>query len=371
MQKNSEEMPELDDSVTPNPTTCVQREDVLTHEKLTMEVLHVNQNISFSHNSFLIFGFPQITESRTLLLIPFLSIYIVILLANSLLTYRIWVEKTLQSLMYKLISILFMANLSCTSTSIPPFLLSLAFGQYWISLPGCLVQMFFIYFTIVFESSVVLLMALDRYVAICRPLHYHSIITTRLLVQLVLLSLLRSVITVSPIVIPISKVNFCGSNIIQGFACENMVVLNLGCGDISKLHIIGLVVRILIFILDGSLIFFSYVAILRTTSKIVKGDSLKKTLHTCSTHIIVAMLIYSCGFASSIVYRMGNLIPMNIQNLTSALYFLFPATMNPFIYGLRMTEIRVCLVKAYGRNKMKGKPVAPIRRYPLVYDFRP
>ncbi|XP_077155425.1 olfactory receptor 52Z1P-like [Ranitomeya variabilis] len=328
-----------------------------------MDVHHQNQSRSFfSHTEFLILGFSDLSEHRSLLIVPFLFVYMVILAGNCLILFRIWVEKTLHSPMYTLISVLFAVNVSCTTAIMPPFLLSLAASVFQISLGGCLVQMFFIYLTVILESAVVVFMALDRYVAICKPLRYHNIMTTRFLLQLLAIGLLRSALLVCPIVISVSKVQFCGSNIIRSFACENMVLLNLGCGDVSKVHITGLAVRIYVSGFDGILILISYLNILRTAMRIIRGPALNKALHTCSTHLIVAMLIYTSGFLSSIAYRIGDAIPVNMQNLISAIYFLFPAMVNPIIYGLRVKEIRNCLMKIYMRKKLDIKKLAKGKR---------
>ncbi|XP_075118590.1 olfactory receptor 52E8-like [Leptodactylus fuscus] len=329
-----------------------------------------NQNTSFSsHTEFLILGFPDFLEHRSLLIVPFLIVYMAILMGNCLIMSRIWVEKTLQSPMYTLISVLFAVNVSCTTAIMPPFLLSLVFSLFHISLGGCLVQMFFIYLSVVLESSVVVFMALDRYVAICRPLRYHDIMTARLLLLIMVVGLLRGVLLVCPIVISVSKVRFCGSNIIQSFACENMALLNLGCGDISKGHITGLFVRIFVSVFDGSLILISYLDILRTAMKIIRGPSLNKALHTCGTHLMVVMLIYTCGFLSSIVYRISNSIPVNLQNVISAIYFFFPAMVNPIIYGFRVKEIRICLENIYGKRKRKIKKLT--QRFFLLDEVSP
>ncbi|KAG9468299.1 hypothetical protein GDO78_023023 [Eleutherodactylus coqui] len=322
-----------------------------------MAVYHLDRSTNFSHTMFLILGFPDLFDHRSLLIAPFLLVYVVILLANCLIMSRIWVEKALQSPMYMLISALFTVNVSCTTAIMPPFLISLATSVFRISLGSCLVQMFFIYLTVILESSVVVLMALDRYVAICKPLRYHDIMTTQFLLLLMMVCLLRGVLLVCPIVILVSKVQFCGSNIIRSFACENMVLLNLGCGDISKEQITGLYVRIFVSVCDGSLILISYMNILNTAMKIIRGPALNKALNTCSTHLIVAMLIYTCGFLSSIVYRIGDAIQINMQNLTSAIYFFFPAMVNPIIYGLRVKEIRICLLKVYGKRKVNIKGI--------------
>ncbi|KAM4697317.1 olfactory receptor 52D1-like [Discoglossus pictus] len=310
-----------------------------------METMNSNQSSSFSYTVFILYGFPGFSNSRQLLVLPFLSIYIIILTGNSIIVYKIWVERSLQSPMYFLISLLFIINISCTTAVMPKWIVGLAFGLNQIDLGGCLVQMFVIYLTVISESSVVLIMALDRYIAICNPLRYHDIMTNHLLLKLNVISLVRCVILVSPIIISVSRVQFCKSNIILNFACENMSLLNLGCGDISKTHIIGLVVRILVTTSDGSIFLVSYLKILSTAIHIATGKSRHKALHTCGTHMIVAMLIYFCGFLSSMIYRASASVSLDTQNLISAIYFLFPAAVNPVIYGLRVKEIRICLWK--------------------------
>ncbi|CAH2322860.1 olfactory receptor 52Z1-like [Pelobates cultripes] len=301
---------------------------------------NMSPNTSFSYTEFLLLGFPEIYEFRHLLVIPFLLIYIVTLLGNSLVSYAIWVDNTLHSPMYVLISTLLVSNISYTTTVMPKFLLSIAFQLNQITLSGCLNQMFFIYAVGICESNILLLMALDRYVAICKPLRYHNIVTNRLLVQLFIIGLFRSTFLGLLLVFFASTIEFCRSNIILNFSCENMSVLSLGCGDISKIQLVGLVVRIIIVFPDGSLVLVSYLSILYTLMKSNVGQSWGKAWKTCSTHLIVTMLTHSCGLVSSIIYRVNNSLSLNGQNLVSLVNFLIPATMDPVIYGFRMTEIK-------------------------------
>ncbi|OCT93445.1 olfactory receptor 51E2 [Xenopus laevis] len=304
-----------------------------------------NINGSFSHTEFILFGFPGISQSRHWLFIPFFFIYLEILMGNLMIIYQILVERSLHLPMYSLICLLFAVNISCTTAIVPNMLLGLVFGLNDISLGSCLFQMFFIYTALILESTMLVIMALDRYLAICRPLRYHNIMNNCLVGQLFLIGLVQSSLFSAPIIIVASQVHFCRSNIIWHFACENMVLLNLGCGDISKIQLLGLMVRILVIAMDISLLLVSYLYIFHSTMKIARGKSLHKTLHTCSTHLIVVVLNYSCGLSSAILYRLS--ISVDVQNLFSAIYYLFPATVHPFIYGYRMKEIRTCLVKSW------------------------
>ncbi|KAM5126104.1 olfactory receptor 52K1-like [Mantella aurantiaca] len=311
-----------------------------------MECLSHNHTIIY-YTEFVLFGFPGIIRSRKLLIIPFLFIYVTILTGNILIIYQIFIEPKLHSPMYFFISLLFAANISCTTTVLPKFLLGLSLDMNLISRVGCLVQMFFIYFFGVIESGVILMMALDRFIAICRPLRYNDIMTKGLVVQLVLLGIAQGLLLILPIIILASKVHLCRSNIILNFVCENMGLLSLACDDISKVHVVGLMTKIFGTLLNFGLLVVSYSCILYTTMKIIVGKARLKALHTCITHLAVAMLIYICSLITSIVYRMRTHISYDTKNLFNAIYLMLPAFANPFIYGVGVKEIRQSLAKTW------------------------
>ncbi|KAE8628232.1 hypothetical protein XENTR_v10007411 [Xenopus tropicalis] len=309
-----------------------------------------NQSFIFSYTDFTLLGFPGISRWRPLLAIPFFSVYLVILSGNSLLICLICIKKTLHSPMYLLISVLFAINITSITITLPKFLLDLLFHLNQISLTGCLLQMFFIYFMMTCESAVTVLMSLDRYVAICRPLRYHNIMTKSLLAWLIVIIIIRNCILICWVLLLISVVQFCRSNIILNFTCENMALLSLGCGDTTKPQIAGLIVRIIVTVTDGSLLLISYSTILYTAMKTATGKSRHKALNTCGTHLLVAGVVYVCGVPSSVVWNMETTLLADLKNLFTALYLIIPAAIDPLIYGLRVSEIRKSLVE-YWREK--------------------
>ncbi|KAG9468301.1 hypothetical protein GDO78_023025 [Eleutherodactylus coqui] len=311
-----------------------------------MEDWSNHSRIHFSHTEFVLHGFPGIIH-RKLLIIPFLTVYILLLMGNFTIVHRIHAEKSLQSPMYYLISILLLASIACTTSITPKFLLGLSFGLDRISRAGCFIQMFSIYSITTFESGIMLSMALDRYVAVYRPLRYNDIMTKRTLVLLTCVSWVRSAFLVSPVVILTFSAQFCRSNVILSFVCENMGLLSLACGDITRQKMVGLAVRSVITLGDFSLLVLSYSTILYTAMKIATSKNRNKALNTCGTHLLVAMLIYLCTIISSIIYRMRRSMSIDILNLVSATYLMVPATVNPVIYGLRVKEIRKCLRKSW------------------------
>ncbi|KAM9321045.1 olfactory receptor 52B6-like [Gastrophryne carolinensis] len=303
----------------------------------------------FTYTEFVLFGFSGI-RNRRLLLIPFTFIYVTIVSGNVVIIHRIYVESSLHSPMYVFMSLLFAANVACTTSFLPKFLLGLSFDMNHITLGGCLTQMFFMYFLGALESACMLMMALDRFLAICRPLRYNNIMTKRLIVNLVLLGIARSMLLVTPVVVLTSRYHFCRSNIIWNFVCENMGLLSLTCEDISKVQVVGLISKFCGTLGDFFLLLISYSSILYTTMKIIVGKARNKALHTCLTHVVVAMLIYMCSLLASIVYRMRTRVSHDVQNLFNAVYLMGPASLNPFIYGAGMKEIRSCLAKAWKKK---------------------
>ncbi|XP_069828834.1 olfactory receptor 52K1-like [Dendropsophus ebraccatus] len=309
--------------------------------------------LHYSHRDFILLGFPGIHESRHLLFIPFSLVYLVILVINGMIIHTVWVKSALHAPMYVLISLMSAVNTLSTTTIVPKMLLGFLFHQNHISLVGCLIQMFFIYCTTLLDCNVLLMMALDRYIAICRPLHYSKIMSKHNVILLTIASLVRSVFTVSPVIYLASRVHFCKSNVINHFACEHMALLGLACSNITKNKLVGLSLRVFSLIIDMSFLSISYGSILRVALTISSGAARHKSLHTCGTHILVILIVYFFRLSSSMVYRVSRSVSQDIHNLLTAIYLLVPALINPLIYGLRTKEIRMRILKVSGRINIR------------------
>ncbi|XP_071989386.1 olfactory receptor 52E8-like [Engystomops pustulosus] len=306
----------------------------------------LNNSLVHYYQDFILLGFPGFHESRRLLFIPFFLVYLVILFANSVIIHVVRTESSLHAPMYVLISLLSAVNICSTTTIIPQMLLGLLLHQIHISLVGCLIQMFFIYFHVLMDCNILLMMALDRYIAICKPLRYSNIMTRKNLILLFMASLARSVLFTSPVIYLASRVQFCKSNVLHHFACEHMALLSLACGNISKNKLVGLTLRVLSLLFDISFLSISYTCIMRAAFTI-SGATRQKTLHTCGTHILVILIVFFFRLTSSIVYRVSRTASQDTHNLITAIYLLIPALINPLIYGLRTTEIRHRILKLF------------------------
>uniref|UniRef100_A0A8C7E378 Olfactory receptor n=1 Tax=Naja naja TaxID=35670 RepID=A0A8C7E378_NAJNA len=299
-----------------------------------------NSTANVSYVEFTLVPFPGLPELRPFLALPFFCLFLLIVTTNSIVIYTVKTEESLHSPMCLLIALLLTVNLFGTFAILPRMLFSLVLPASHISLTECLVQMFFLYFTILLDCNVLLMMALDRFLAICRPLRYTELMTIKLLIHLTFLSLLRALCTVGPVVALASRVRFCRSNVINHFACEHMAVMRLSCSDISVNKRVGIALRSFEFILDLSLLVASYSQIVHTALKINSGNVRHKVFHTCGTHWIVIAISYSSRLSSSVVFRLAKSASQDVHNLISATYLLFPWTVHPLIYGLRTKEIK-------------------------------
>lgn len=318
-----------------------------------------NGSSDVSYTSFLLLSFPGLQVSRILLLLPFLSLYLVIISANALVIHTVVAQRSLHQPMYLLIALLLAVNICAATTVVPTMLFSFSTCFNRISLTRCLVQMFCIYFLIAFDCNILLVMALDRYVAICYPLRYPEIVTSQLLVGLVGVAAARSAGIVAPVVGLASGVRFCRSDVIHHFACEHMALMKLSCGDISLNKTVGLTIRIFNRVLDMLLLGASYSRIIHAAFRIASGRARSKALNTCGSHLLVIFTVYSSTMASSIVYRVARTASQDVHNLLSAFYLLLPCLVNPVVYGARTKEIRQHLAILFQRAQLQAPTEKP------------
>ncbi|XP_034509027.1 olfactory receptor 4A47-like [Ailuropoda melanoleuca] len=294
---------------------------------------------------FVLLGLTQDPKEQKVLFVMFLLFYILTVVGNLLIVVTVTVSKTLGSPMY-----LFLANLSFMdvtySSCICPRLIShLLFGKNTISFQSCMTQLFTEHFFGGSEVFLLLVMAYDRYVAICKPLHYLVIMRQWVCVVLLVVSwvggFLHSVIQVSTIY----GLPFCGPNVIDHFICEMYPLLKLVCTDT---YIIGLLV-----LANGGMIctivfvflLISYGVILYSL-KNLSPEGRRKALQTCGSHITVVVFFFvPCIF---MYVRPAKTFP--IDKSLSVFFTVVTPMLNPLIYTLRNSEMTNAMKKLWMRN---------------------
>ncbi|XP_001519299.3 putative olfactory receptor 52P1 [Ornithorhynchus anatinus] len=296
---------------------------------------------------FILKGIPSLEDLYLWLSLPFSFMFAAILLGNSAILFLLAMESALDKLMYHLLALLLLADLVSTLAMMPQVLGLLLFGVQDISLDACLLQMLFIHGISLVHSAVVVAMVFDRYVAICDPLQYTTVLTGSLVCHLGLVALARGVGLVLPIPLLLRQLTFCRTVIAHTY-CDHMAMVKMACGHTGPNRIYGLFMVILVVGLDCLLMGASYALILRALLQLASCGARLRALSTCSAQLSVVLITWGPALFSAIMYRFGCSIPVYSHVLLANFYLLIPSLFNPVIFGVRTKEIRDIVTKHLG-----------------------
>ncbi|XP_067166438.1 olfactory receptor 14A16-like, partial [Apteryx mantelli] len=292
-------------------------------------------------NEFLLQAFADTRQLQLLYFWLFLGIYLTALLGNGLIITAIACDHRLHTPMYFFLLNLSLLDLGTISTTVPKSMANSLSSTRAISYWGCAAQVFHFTFLIATEYSVLTVMAYDRYVAICKPLHYGTIMSSRTCVKMAaaawvsgfLYGLLHTANTFS---IPL-----CQGNVVEQFFCEIPQLLKLSCSD-SYLREFGLIV-ISICLFLGCFIFIvlSYVQIFTIVLRIPSEQGRHKAFSMCLPHLAVVSLFISTGLFACL--KPSSLSSPLLDLVVSVLYAVVPPTVNPLIYSMRNKELKDAL----------------------------
>ncbi|XP_075830793.1 olfactory receptor OR51C1-like [Microtus pennsylvanicus] len=303
------------------------------------------QNTSSSSIIFLLTGVPELEAYHTWISIPFCFLYTTALSGNSLILFTIITQPSLHEPMYYFLSMLSTADLGLSVSTLATMLGIFWFNAREISFNACLSQMFFIKFFTVMESSVLLAMAFDRYVAISNPLKYATVLTDFRIAQIGVAIVIRGTVMLTPMVALLKRLTFCSSHVLHHSYCFHPDVMKLSCTDTRVNSVVGLTAMISTVGVDSVLILLSYVLIIRTVLSIASPEERKKAFSTCISHIGVVALFYIPLISLSFVHRFAKRAPPYVHTMIANTYLLIPPVMNPIIYSVRTKQIRKALIK--------------------------
>ncbi|XP_069827954.1 olfactory receptor 52P1-like [Dendropsophus ebraccatus] len=306
-------------------------------------------NLSLTSHFFLA-GVPGLEDVHGWIALPVSFMYFVSLLANLCVLFFVKTEPSLHQPMYLFLSMLLLADLVQSNSTVPKMLLIFWFNDREISFEGCLVQMFFVHSFSFMNSSVLLAMAFDRYVAVCHPLRYVTILTTPVIMKIGVLVAMRGILFVFPYPFLVKRLPFCQSHIIEQTYCEHMAVAKLSCADI-RINVLYGLISVLSVGVDSVFIAASYTEIVRAVLRLPSREARYKVGNTCVTHICVILVGYISALFSIVSQRFGEHLGLSIRIILSNLYLLFPPMVNPIIYGISTKEIQKNVRKFFSLRK--------------------
>ncbi|XP_001371183.3 olfactory receptor 142 [Monodelphis domestica] len=280
-------------------------------------------------------GLFQDQEAQKGCFVVFLPMYIATMLGNGLIILTVNTSKSLNSPMYFFLSHLSLIEICYSSTVVPKLISGLIAENNTISLNGCITQIFFFHFFGVAEILLLTVMAYDRYVAICKPLHYMTIMS-RPVCRVLVFSCWMAGIFHSVIQILITvQLPFCGPNVIDHYFCDLHPLFKLACTDTFVEGIIVFANSGLITLFFFLLLIFSYVVIL-VHLRNQSAEGRRKALSTCGSHITVVLLFFVP--ATFLYLRPSSTYAED--KLLSVFYTVLTPMLNPVIYTLRNTEVK-------------------------------
>ncbi|XP_064145557.1 olfactory receptor 52N5-like [Loxodonta africana] len=312
----------------------------------------ISNNSYVAPESFILNGIPGLEKVHKWISLPLCAMYIISLVGNLGLVYLIRSEESLHHPMYCFLAMLSLIDFFTCTTTLPNALCIFWFNLKEINFNGCLVQMFFVHGFTGVESGVLMLMALDRYVAICYPLRYVNIFTNPVIAKAGLATFLRGVMLMIPFPFLVKRLPFCQSNIISHTYCDHMSVVKLSCASIKVNVIYGLMVALLIGVFDICCISVSYTMILRAVVSLSSAEARQKAFSTCTAHISAIIITYVPAFFTFFTHRFGgHTVPPSLHIIVANLYLLLPPTLNPIVYGLKTKQNRDSVIHLFHGKK--------------------
>ncbi|KAE8578457.1 hypothetical protein XENTR_v10023564 [Xenopus tropicalis] len=300
----------------------------------------------------LLAGLSDLPHIQLPLFLVFLLIYLITLTGNLLILLLIFTDSHLHTPMYFFLGTLACLDMSCSSVTVPRMLFDLLRDSRFISVPACITQVYFFFFFTVSEVSVLAVMSYDRYIAICRPLHYMQIMSWKVCVQFVSGVLVFSAAYSSVHTLFLAKLTFCRSEALQSFFCDLPQLLEASCSDTFINVLLIFVLGIMFGLGILTVTFFPYIAILTTILKISSKTTRSKAFSTCSSHITVVSIFYTTicfnYFRSSANGHFAE------DKVSSVFYTILTPFLNPLIYSLRNQELKISLRKTLQTLQIKN-----------------
>ncbi|XP_040273818.1 olfactory receptor 1009-like [Bufo bufo] len=298
-------------------------------------------------------GFPGLYNYKTLLFIVFFLTYTFILVGNLLIILLVMTFDHLKTPMFFFLKHLSTADILLTTSVVPMMLDIILFEGDILPFWGCIMQLYSFGIFGFFQCILIAVMSFDRYLAICHPLRYFSLMSPDLCLQLVIGSWFLVFVLTSSEVTVVIQFNFCGLNYIDHFFCDFGPVVELATSDISILMLQDFVISIFMIFFPFYFILITYFSIFITIIKMLSTYGRRKAFSTCSSHLTTVCVYY--GTLITVYMAPSDEGTSNANKYISLLYIVVTPVMNPIIYSLRNKEIKRAIQKMMNNVTQNGR----------------
>ena len=274
--------------------------------------------------------------------------YMIILFCNLILILTIVLNKCLHQPMYLILLNLPVTDLIGSSALFPQLIKEILTNSRTMQYSACIAQAFFIHIYAACTVFILTAMAYDRYIAICFPLKYNTVMTNAHIMKIITIVWASNLILMAVLFFLLLRLPRCRSVMTHTY-CDNPSLLTLVCADKTINNIYGLFIVALSQVIANGMILYTYLQILVACFRSKRADTKSKALQTCATHLIVFLLLECLGLFTIISYRIKNISP-HLRRFMGLSTLIFPPTLNPIIYGLKTKEIREKIVHFFGNK---------------------
>ncbi|KAM6216373.1 olfactory receptor 6C6-like [Rhynchocyon petersi] len=291
-----------------------------------------------SEIEFILWGLTDDVQLQIVIFIFLFLNYVLSIMGNLSIIILTLLDPRLKTPMYFFLRNFSFLEISLTTVCIPKFLATVVTKNKIISYNSCASQLFFFLFLQVTEFYLLAAMAYDRYVAICKPLHYSIIMSSKVCYQLVLSSWIIGFLNSFPPLIVGTELEFCASKVIDHFMCDTSPILQISCTDTHFLELISFILSAVTLVFTLLLVILSYIYIIRTTLNLSSAQKRTKAFSTCSSHMVVVSLTYgSCIFN---YMKPSAKDRVSLSKIVAIIYTSVAPLLNPFIYTLRNQQVK-------------------------------
>ncbi|KAM8935021.1 olfactory receptor 11H6-like [Lycaon pictus] len=299
---------------------------------------------------FILLSFPCSREVQVLLFLLFFVSYILTLMGNGAVVCAVKLDPRLHTPMYLLLANFSFLEICYINTTVPNMLQNFLSETKTISFTACFFQFYFFFSMGTTETFLLPLMAFDRYLAICQPLHYPIIMNNRLCMNLVALCWVTAFLCYPIPIYFITQLPFCGPNAIDHFVCDPGPLLALSCIPAPGIELSCSLLSSLIIFITFFFILGSYTLVLRAVLRVPSAAGRRKAFSTCGSHLVVVSLFYGALMVMYISPTSGN--PSGIQKIVTLFYSSVTPLINPLIYSLRNKDMKAALRKIHMSTKI-------------------